>query len=128
MSRITPIFRKDLCLKVTERGEHLALMQWIRTQPEINRYVIHIANERKCTPRQGKLLKDMGVRAGVPDFFFPCPKGGYHGMWVELKVGKNKLLPEQKEFLALMTSVGYVAVCAVGFDAAKAFIEEYFSL
>ena len=27
----------------------------------------------------------MGVKSGVPDLMLPIPKGGYHGLFIELK-------------------------------------------
>lgn len=120
---------------LTETQEHYALMDWIRMQPNIHKYAIHIANERylnvKDNPKLwavGSKLKKMGVKKGVPDFFFACPKGEYHGLWLELKAGKNKVTKEQQDFLTLMTKVGYLAVCVTGCDPAIAFIKEYFAL
>lgn len=119
----------------SETQIHCALMDWIRLNPNIEKYTIHIANERyldvKNNPKLwavGAKLKQMGVKKGVPDFFFAIPKGGYCGLWLELKVGSNKPSKEQQDFLELMTSVGYLAVCVVGFDAALIVIKQYFSL
>jgi hypothetical protein len=119
----------------SETQEHCALMDWIRMHPNIHKYTIHIANERYLNVQSnpelwavGSKLKKMGVKKGVSDFFFACPKGEYHGLWLELKAGKNKATKEQQDFINLMTSVGYLAVCVTGCDTAISFIKEYFSL
>ena len=52
-------------------------------------------------------LKAEGVKAGVSDIFVPIPVKGYHGLYLEMKAGKNKLTTEQSEFGDFVTSRGY---------------------
>lgn len=54
-------------------------------------------------------LKAEGVRAGVPDVILlhPSADGCYHGMAIELKVGRNRVTPSQIKWLARLQSVGY---------------------
>jgi len=85
----------------------------------------HFANERKCTKIYGFLLELMGVKSGVADIFIDVPQKGYRGLWVELKVGRNKPTAAQKSFLERKAQIGYCTACAVGFDAAVAFIRGY---
>lgn len=42
-------------------------------------------------------LKAEGVLKGISDIFWPHPRGGYHGLYIEFKNGKNKLTKEQRE-------------------------------
>src|SRR5712664_2410051 len=44
-------------------------------------------------------LKAEGVKAGVLDIFLPWPVGKWHGAYIEMKYGKNKVTQEQKEFI-----------------------------
>mgnify|MGYP004433785991 CR=1 FL=1 len=37
-------------------------------------------------------LKRQGVKAGVPDLHLPVARGGYNGLYIELKVGSNNSL------------------------------------
>lgn len=73
-------------------------------------------------------LKRQGVKAGVPDMCLPYPSMGYHGLYIELKVGKNKPSESQKEWIANLNKVGYRAVVCYGFNEARKEIENYLGL
>ena len=109
-----------------EQIDHINLVNWFNeTFPELADDFHHFANERRCSLQQGRLLKRMGVKKGVADFFLALPKGNKAGLWIELKVGKNKLSESQKIFLARKVSRGYEAFCAHGCDDAKVLILTY---
>lgn len=109
-----------------EQIEHIKVVNWFDYHyPELAEDFHHFANERKCSPQQGMLLKRMGVRKGVADFFLAVPQNGKAGLWIELKVGKNKPTKEQQAFLARKSALGYVALCVWGFESAKEFISTY---
>ena len=109
-----------------EQIDHINTVNWFHYQfPDLGDDFHHFANERQCSVQAGRILKRMGVKKGVPDFFLGLPYGGYHGLWIELKVGKGKLSPEQAEFLVRKNQRGYLAVCVWGFDSAKKFILLY---
>lgn len=112
-----------------EQIDHINLVNWFHHQfPELAEDFHHFANERRCSIQQGRLLKRMGVKKGVADFFLALPINGKAGLWIELKVGKNKLSKEQKEFLARKVSRGYEAFCAHGLDDAKVLIMTYLNI
>jgi len=108
-----------------EEIEQCKLFDWIRTIPELEGNAFHIANERKTHPMRGLLLKRMGVLSGVSDIFVAIPKGGFHGLFLELKAGNNKLSEHQRLFLDKMNQNGYLAICCTGYEAAKAIILTY---
>jgi hypothetical protein len=64
---------------------------------------------------RGGHLKAEGVRSGVADTFLPLPRGGYAGLYIELKKptekpkvkGKGGLSDEQLEFRDYVQSAGY---------------------
>lgn len=89
---------------------HLPLMEWASYHPICKNHLIHIANERKCSPFQGNLLRKLGVKSGVSDLFLAYPNTTYAGLWIELKYPPNTLTASQKEWQNLMNSVGYRAV------------------
>jgi hypothetical protein len=104
------------------------LMDWVRSKPEIEPYIFHVANERQTSPQHGRLLKRMGVRAGVSDVFVGIPKGEWHGMWLELKAPNGKLSKHQERFMQDMASQGYYCVWVIGFEAARQAILKYLAL
>lgn len=69
-------------------------------------------------------LKAQGVTAGVWDAFIAVPRGAYGGMFVEFKVGRNKLTDEQVRFCDAI-STGYRCAICYSFDEFKKFTEEY---
>jgi hypothetical protein len=109
-----------------EQITHINIVNWFRHDfPELADDFHHFANERKCTQQEGRTLKRMGVIKGVWDFFLGVPLDEYHGLWIELKVGKNKMTKEQIEFGVRKSLRGYAAVPCVGFDAVKHTILAY---
>lgn len=109
-----------------EQIDHINLVNWFEFQfPDLANDFHHFANERRCSAQQGRLLKRMGVKKGVPDFFLALPIDGYAGFWLELKVGKNKVTKEQQEFLSRKTQRGYLCAACWGFESAKELILTY---
>lgn len=90
--------------------------------------VFHIPNGGLRNEREAHNLKLQGVKAGVPDLCFPVPMGKYHGMYIEMKTGKNKTTQAQDEWLELLKNNGYMTAVCYGFDEAKAVIDKYFNL
>ena len=85
----------------------------------------HIPNEGVRTKANGARLKAEGMKAGVPDICLPCARGGYHGLYIELKAGKNKPTKKQKEWSADLNAEGYYACVCWGWEAAQKVIEMY---
>jgi hypothetical protein len=109
-----------------EKVEHINVVNWFAFHfPELEDDFHHFANERRCSVQEGRLLKRMGVKKGVADFFLAIPTNGYAGLWIELKVGKGKLSVEQSEFLARKNERGYIATACWGFEAAIETIKAY---
>jgi len=112
-----------------EQIASINIVNWFHeTFPEFADDFHHFANERRCSQHEGRTLKRMGVKRGVPDYFLALSCGGYHGMWMEVKVGKGKLLKEQIDFLDRKTKRGYMCMAVWGEEAAKAFILSYMDL
>lgn len=89
--------------------------------------VMHIPNEGKRSASYGAKLKKAGLRKGVPDLFFPSPRGGYHGLWIEMKDAcGGAVTKEQRAWLRMLKDMGYAAHVCHGFYAAVGVIESYF--
>lgn len=57
-------------------------------------------------------MRSEGVKAGVWDLCLPAACAGYHGIFIEMKFGRNKLTPKQVEFREYVEAHGYkTAVC-----------------
>jgi hypothetical protein len=109
-----------------EQVDHINIVNWFNYQyPELADDFHHFANERKCSIQQGRLFKRMGVKKGVADFFLAYPIHGKAGLWLELKVGKNKPSKEQIEFGERKIQRGYQFAFVWGFDAAKEMLSTY---
>lgn len=100
---------------MSEHDIQVSLFQWAarasRDWPELD-FMFAIPNGGQRNKIIAAKLKREGVKAGVPDVFLPAPRGGYSGMWIELKYGKGKLSDAQARFLGAMARMGYYAVAA----------------
>ena len=74
---------------------------------------------------EARNLKLQGVKSGVPDMCIPLARKGYHGLYIELKVGKNKTSINQQIWLNLLADNGYKAEVCYGAGQAIDLIEWY---
>ena len=85
-----------------------------------------------------KKMKRIRKGRAWPDIFFPEPRDGFHGLYVELKapgvkittktgeIVANEHLREQNDMFVELSNKGYRAVFAIGFEGAKKVVDEYF--
>ena len=113
---------------MTEAQHQSSLFKW-SLQPEIRavypqlKLLYHIPNGGKRDPIEAKHLKDQGVKKGVPDLHLPVGKGGYHGLYIELKTEKGRTTQFQNWWLAELAKEGYcTAVCQGWKEAAECLI------
>ena len=90
--------------------------------------VYHVPNEEKRSLARGNKLKRMGMRAGVPDLVIPLARGGWFGLYIEMKYGKNKTTPAQDSWLELLSRNHYKCHVCYGADAAMKAINDYIKL
>lgn len=88
--------------------------------------VFHIPNGGSRNKLEAANLKRQGVKAGVPDLFFPVARWDYHGMFIEMKYGRNGTTQAQKAWIDLLEKNGYLVHVCYGFDEARALIDWYF--
>ena len=48
-----------------------------------------------------------GQKKGYPDLSIDLACGGYHGLRIEMKHGRNRLTPEQLVWMTRLTEAGY---------------------
>ena len=108
----------------SEADEQAILFQWAAYFPELE-YMFAVPNGGSRHPAEAANLKRQGVKAGVPDVCLPLPRGKYHGLYIEMKVGRNKPTDKQNEWLAHLKSVGYETAVCYGFEEARDTILAY---
>jgi hypothetical protein len=112
----------------TEHEEQKALMDWAALMsgkwPELDR-LFAIPNGGHRNKIVAARMKEEGVKAGVPDLELPVARCGWHGLFIEMKAGRNKPTGDQKEWLEALTDQGYLAVVCWGWVEAAALIESY---
>ena len=104
-------------------AESMAALKW----PEL-RLMYHIPNGGSRNKIEAAHLKLQGVKAGVPDVCLPVPRGGYHGLYIEMKRRRGGVLrPDQREYIEALKAQGYRVEICKGFHLAADLIEEYMS-
>lgn len=114
--------------KRSEATEQEALITWCRIferrYPELE-MIYHVPNGGSRNRIEAANLKRQGVKAGVPDLCLPVPKDGYHGLYIEMKFGKNKTTKDQEEWLKKLSQYGYKTEVCYGAEEAMEVIKEY---
>jgi len=111
-----------------EHEEQVALFQWAAynetATPEL---VMLYANPLggKRPPRTAARMKREGAKAGIPDITLPVPCGEYHGLYLEMKAGKNKPTAAQQWWLDELARQGYATYVAYGWEDARDCIMQY---
>ena len=73
-------------------------------------------------------MKAEGVVPGVPDLFLMHSAGQYHGLYIEMKFGKNGLSSEQINFFLQAEKEGFKCVTCWSFEEFQNEVEKYLSL
>jgi hypothetical protein len=111
-----------------EHDHQSALFEWATLNqgrwPELDMmYAIPNGGHRNI--QTAARLKREGVKRGVLDINLDVPRFGFHGLRIELKVGRNKPTREQLQWIERLTDHGYLAVVCWGWESARAQIEAY---
>ena len=120
--------------KFVEDDHQEALIKWAdisasETFPTNLLYSVPNGGYRR--PQEAVRLKRAGCRAGVPDLVLPAPRGGFNGLYIELKrpIVKGESKPavsaEQKYWIEQLRKQGYRAEVCYGWIEAKELITEY---
>lgn len=114
-----------------ESDEQQALFVWSKLaqaqHPELS--LLHsIPNGGKRNRLEAIRLKREGALAGVSDIFLPVSRGGFHGLYIELKVKDGKPSSNQKWWIAETTKQGYFSTVCFGWVEASEVIKKYLSM
>lgn len=117
--------------KTTEADEQKALMQWAKWQegryPEL-KLLYHCPNGGTRNKLEAANLKRQGVKAGVPDLFLPVPRSPKHGLFIEMKVGRNKCTDNQKKWIRNLLEQGYEVKLCYSCEEAIQVIKKYLNI
>jgi hypothetical protein len=107
----------------SEHQEQSALFEWARRlqgqHPEL-RWLAAWPNGGHRAKKTAAMLKAEGVQPGPPDVWLPVRRGAHSGLVIEMKYGKNRLTPEQREWLRHLQSQDWrIAVCYEWTEAAR---------
>ena len=113
----------------TESQEQTTLFQWAAMMagkwPEM-RLLHAIPNGGSRNPIEARHLKEQGVKAGIPDIFLPCARGGWHGLYIEMKRRKGgRVSIEQKKMIIALRDQGYCVEVCEGWEEARDIITAY---
>jgi len=116
----------------TESAEQRALFEWAALQTgnyPVLRMLYHIPNGGSRGKAEAGRFKAEGVKPGVPDICLPVARGGFHGLYVELKRRQHgQISDEQKAWITALSNQGYVAVVCRGWNEAANVIMLYLRL
>lgn len=128
--KITP---EQMAASGSEHAHQTALFMWINDNkneyPQLTRaFAIPNGGERHAAVAAN--LKAEGVKTGIPDIFLPLPKKNkhgcpFHGMFLELKIGRNTPSGEQLDWIDYFEKNGYYCAVAYGWEAARNKLIEY---
>lgn len=114
----------------TEEQEQIALFNWAAWMsntkwPELA-MMYHVPNGGYRNKAEAGRFRAQGVKSGVPDIVLPVARGGWHGLYIELKrtVG-GRVSKEQREWLGKLNAQGYYTAVCQGWEEAKNAIEWY---
>ena len=113
----------------TEDEEQMQIFSWAMYQrgkhPELA-LLFHIPNGGKRGKAEAARFKAMGVKSGVPDLCLPVSRGGYHGLYIELKRRRGgQVSGDQREWIDALRVQGFhVKVCR-GSDEAIRLLFDY---
>lgn len=123
-------------MHILEREIQKAFVEFVKLKyPREYRALIKIDNEGVRSPAGHHYAKLMGLHKGASDIFIAVSRGGYHGLWIEIKPDHYKVTNsnrahhlEQMAFLEQMIENGYCGAMCIGLDACISFTEEYFKM
>lgn len=112
-----------------EHDNQVALFEWAAydKRPEL-KMLFAVPNGGLRNKAVAGKLKAEGVKAGVEDVFLDVARGGHHGLRIEMKAGKNKPTPEQKDWMARHNAEGYLAMVCYDWTEATEAINRYLGL
>ena len=119
-----PVKRKPGKWQGSEHDLQTAVFQWAHDNegsvPELA-MMFAIPNGQY---RRGMRMEP-GLKPGVPDIFLSVARSGWHGLYIELKVGRNKPSEAQREWLHSLGEYGYKTAVCRDLESVQAVVMRY---
>lgn len=116
---------------MTEHDHQKALIKWARYNEQRHpalQLLFAVPNAGKRSRAVAGRMIAEGLKAGVPDLCLPFPSGQYHGLFIEMKVGRNKPTANQVRWIEDLRSAGHRVEVCFSWDQAKDVIEDYLGI
>ncbi len=84
-----------------------------------------VPNAGKRTPRMGAYYKAEGLKPGCLDYNLPVARGGYIGLWIEQKFGKNKPTTNQLEWKRRLEVAGHLVFISRSVGDSMQMLKDY---
>lgn len=113
-----------MAMRHNEDDIQMACVRWFRLQyPD---YLLHHSpNGGKRNAREAGRFKQMGTVAGFPDLFIAVARGRHHGLFVEMKAGKNKPKQAQNDVMAALLLQGYKCEICYSVEEFMTIVNDY---
>lgn len=76
-------------------------------------------------PAIGPGMALVRVHYSLIDLCLPVARSGFHGLYIEMKHGKNKPTKEQIKWIEALIKQGYAVYVCYSWDSAKDVLEKY---
>lgn len=107
----------------TEAKEQMIFVNWLQSKNILH---YHCPNGGLRNKREAYMLKLLGVVAGVPDLCITIARGGFHGLYIEMKRKSGGVLSDaQKYWISKLREQGYRVEVCKGADEAIQTTTEY---
>ena len=124
-----------------EQDVYNQLSQWLKLQHPNLIWRWDFAAGQKMSVGMAMRMKKMQCGVAYPDFFLAVSRGGYHGLFLEVKLhgfeafqkrDKTKFISthvaEQADCLRRLNAMGYASKIGAGFEQCKEIITNYLEL
>lgn len=111
----------------TEAELQTAVVNYIKRRWPYVRYCASLGGQYQKHISQRKKAKATGYVAGFPDLQILSARGGYFGLFIEIKLNKNCYPSQvQKDWISDLLDRGYYAEVCKGYDQCIETLENYF--
>lgn len=112
--------------EASEHAHQVTLIkEFERVSPQYSELLFAIPNGGKRSIKVARELKLEGVKSGVPDMMLAVARGGYHGLFIELKKIGGRANANQKKWQKQLREQGYKSEVIEGWYNALAVLMDY---